>query len=446
MTPQITQNVPGAPALEEVVQDLHSPEKPEIFEQGGGRTLASWDTVDVTAALQSTAPTRKKRSQLPGPGDANSHILQGNWLMTKTESTVSDTSAALAPVSPTCNMKTPTTQSMAKRIHTVLACGESAKTLTFLTSEAPLITSTERLPDLTSSPDTTWSTRPATTVSSQTIRRSVLDLAEVVVEYAAGDTPDFVFEATRHGRLLAVCKADGGVQPITTTATLRRLAFKATLRLGNDQAASSMGQYQFAMGVRSAMEKLTRSLTPRATLMSSVCERCGVSYGQHRRTRTTWNCRTPMPGAESSRYSCATHRSPTASSWPRQVPGPQLHVRSVFICLSLHFSSSLPAGAPRKGRKTAHSLGGNRRRGSSCAEPALSVRGAGEEGRGGGREGGKKSTSPGVGLETAGAKLLTAKETLREVQEELAAHASACPRASQHPVSSPTNSSPHLHV
>ena len=34
--------------------------------------------------------------------------------------------------------------------------------------------------------------------------------------------------------------------------------------------------------------------------MSWICERCGVICGQHRRKRTTWICRTPRPGTESS--------------------------------------------------------------------------------------------------------------------------------------------------
>ena len=46
--------------------------------------------------------------------------------------------------------------------------------------------------------------------------------------------------------------------------------------------------------------------------MSWICERCGVSCGPHRRKRTTWNCRTPRPGTQSSvRTSRGARRSST---------------------------------------------------------------------------------------------------------------------------------------
>ena len=51
-------------------------------------------------------------------------------------------------------------------------------------------------------------------------------------------------------------------------------------------------------------------------LMSWVCERCGVSCGQHRRMCTTCNCRTPESGTESSTPSSrGAHRS--ATKWSK---------------------------------------------------------------------------------------------------------------------------------
>ena len=90
-----------------------------------------------------------------------------------------------------------------------------------------------------------------------------LDLyADAPYNWAHGDVHEDIITLHLSGLLSAKQKATGGVRPLVASSVHRRIAMRAILAVHKEALIELLGQEQYGMGERAAVEKMPRFVEP----------------------------------------------------------------------------------------------------------------------------------------------------------------------------------------